>query len=188
MITARILSLVGHPALLMPVTYIFSSSANGAPTRVITLIAVGSLLVGVATLAYSWWQVRAGRWSHIDASNPQERRQINLFLMLLFSGVACLMLVLEQPRTLIMWPAFSAALVAFGHLLRARLKMSLHVSFAVFAALLLWPSPIGTSALLVVAMGIAWSRLALSRHTLREVVVALLAGAATGVAFNLVSS
>lgn len=187
-VAARALSLAGHPALLMPATFLFSTIANGAPTKMLQFAVVGSAFVGVSIVAYSWSQVRAGRWSHVDASVPRERSQINLFLMLLFFGIAGLMLGLDQPRPLVIGPAFSGALVAFGHLLRPWLKVSLHASFAVFAALLLWPSLVGTLAVLVLAMGVAWSRLALSRHTPQEVAVALLAGAATGVVFNLVTS
>lgn len=184
-ITARVLSLVGHPALLMPATFLFSVAGNDASALTLQTVVVGSVFVGGSTIAYSWRQVREGRWSHVDASLPHERSQINLFLMALFFGAAALMVALDQPQPLVLSSALSGALVALGHLLRPWLKMSLHVSFAVFAASFLWPSMVGTLVILILAIAISWSRLALARHTWQEVIIALLAGAVTGTVFNL---
>jgi GNAT superfamily N-acetyltransferase len=95
-----------------------------------------------------------------------------------------LMVALDhQPRPLVLGPVLSGALVVLGHLLRPWLKMSLHVSFAVFAASFLWPSMVGTFVILTLAIAISWSRLALARHTRREVIIALLAGTITSATF-----
>ncbi len=170
----------------MPAAFLFSILGDGAPVMAFQIAVVSSVFVSISIVAYSWVQVRAGRWSHVDASVPGERRQINLFLMLLFFCFAGLMLALGQPQSHVIGPAFSGALVAFGHLLRPWFKVSLHASFAMFGASLLWPSLVGTLAVLVLALGVAWSRLVLSRHTPHEVVIGVLAGAATGVVFKLV--
>ena len=68
-----------------------------------------------------------------------------------------------------------------------RLKLSLHAGFAAFSALLLWPSYLGMLSLLLLAVGVAWSRLVLSRHTPQEVALGLLAGATAGLAFNVLA-
>lgn len=172
----------------MPATFLFSVVGNDAPALAFQIAVVSSIFVGVSIVAYSWRQVRAGRWSHVDASFRHERSQINLFLMALFFGLAGIMVILDQPRPLVLGPALSGALVALGHLLRPWLKMSLHASFAVFAASFPWPSIAGTVAILTLAIAVSWSRLALSRHNGREVAVALLAGAVTGVVFNLATN
>lgn len=187
MLAASALSLLGHPALLVPAAFMFNALGGASPAE-IRLALSGSAFVAVGIVAYSWIQVRTGRWSHVDASAPGERRQINRFLVLLFFGIAGLMLVLGKPRSLVMGPALSGGLVALGHLLRRRLKVSLHTSFAAFAALLIWPSTVGTFAAILLALAVAWSRLALSRHTPHEVGAGLLAGAVAGLAFNLTTS
>ena len=43
------------------------------------------MTLGVVVLGFSWLQVRAGRWSHIDASVRNERNSLNVFLGVLSS-------------------------------------------------------------------------------------------------------
>jgi hypothetical protein len=167
----------------MPTTFLFSVVGNDVPALAVKIAVAGSIFVGVSIAAYSWRQVRTGRWSHVDASVCHERSQVNLFLMALFFGLAGIMIILNQPQPLVMGFALSCALVALGHLLRPWLKMSLHTSFAVFAASFLWPSIAGTVAILTLAIAISRSKLALSRHTVTLLVVAV-----TGVMFTLATS
>jgi len=66
-------------------------------------------------------------------------------------------------------------------------KLSLHASFAAFAVLLLWPLNLWYVALAsIAAVAICWSRLALGRHTLAEVLGGSFLGAVAGACFWLV--
>jgi hypothetical protein len=179
---ARLVSKVGHPALLMPAVIAFATVAGRAPVRVIIVAMMSTAAVALAVVAYSRWQVRAGRWAHVDASVPQERRQLNGFLGALLIGSAAILWRLAQPHAVVAGLALSGALVVSADVLRRWLKMSLHVSFAVFAALLCPGS--GSVALLLLAVAVGWSRLVLRRHTRLEVAVGAAAGAAAGVLFN----
>jgi membrane-associated phospholipid phosphatase len=63
-------------------------------------------------------------------------------------------------------------------------KLSLHLAFAVFAALLL--HKVGTLWMVIAllfATAIAWSRLALERHTRRDLLAGAVVGAVAGLAF-----
>ena len=133
---------------------------------------------------YSGAQVRAGRWQHVDASVPHERRQLNHLLALLLFGVAGALWWGGQPGPVALGVALGGAVVVLASLLRHWLKLSLHAAFAVFAAALLWPSGLAVLGVLALAGGVAWSRLVLRRHTLCEVVVGLLAGGVAGVMFQ----
>jgi membrane-associated phospholipid phosphatase len=73
--------------------------------------------------------------------------------------------------------------VAVAHATRRWLKISLHVAYATFAAAFLWPRVGGMLVLLACAVAIAWSRLALSRHTRLEVVGGAVLGVAVGALF-----
>jgi membrane-associated phospholipid phosphatase len=75
-----------------------------------------------------------------------------------------------QSRSVVAGLASSALLVLVAHAARRWLKISLHVAFAVFSAVLLWPRIGAVAALLILAVAVAWSRLVLGRHTRREVV------------------
>lgn len=185
---ARALSIIGHPAILTPIAAVLSAMTASAPAKTLQVLVLVSLCLGASITAYSWIQVRSGRWLHVDASVPRERRQLHWVLLLLFWGVAAALWLAGQPQRLALGPAFCGVLIVLAALLRQWLKMSLHASFAVFAAALLWPDVGSTSFVLVLALAVGWSRLALGRHTRQEVAVGLLMGGTMGIAFNLVSA
>jgi membrane-associated phospholipid phosphatase len=185
-LAARALSVLGHPGLLVPAAVAVGASAAGAPPRLLPVALGTALAVVVIVGLYSLWQVRAGRWAHIDASHPRERSQLNLLLVPLLGGAAMLLWSLGQPLPVALGPLAAALLVLLAHLLQRWLKVSLHAAFAVFAAALVWPHLGLTLATVVLAAGVAWSRLVLRRHTLAEVLLGLLFGAAGGAAFRAV--
>ena len=186
-VAAQALSLLGHPALVMPGAVAVAALNRNAPSGVLQVALASAGVVAASVIVCSLVQVRAGRWSHVDASAPQERRQLNLFLALLLLGVAGLLWWSGQPWPLVLGLGVAGALVVVAHLLRRWLKLSLHACFAVFAAGLLWPSVVGTLLALALAGGVAWSRLVLGRHTPLEVAVGLTAGAVAGIGFYLLA-
>ena len=182
-IAARALSVVGHPALLMPAAVAGSATANGAPPQVLRIGLAASVAIAACVIAYSLVQVRAGRWAHVDASVPHERSQLNFVLCLLLFGVAGGLWWSGQPPMLALGLGLGGAMVVCALLLRRWLKLSLHTAFAVFAAALLWPNTLAAAGVLLLAAAVSWSRLALCRHTGLEVVAGLLAGAVAGSVF-----
>lgn len=184
--SAQALSVVGHPALLMPGAVVWAALLKDAPPSVLQAAVAACGFVVVCVGIYSVIQVRAGRWQHVDASVPHERRQLNSFLALLLFGVAGGLWWAGQPGPVALGLALGGAVVVVASGLRHALKVSLHAAFAVFAATLLWPSAAPMLAVLALAAGVAWSRLALGRHTRWEVAVGLLLGAAAGVGFHLI--
>lgn len=185
---ARALSLIGHPAILTPAAAILSAMSHSAPAKALQLLILVSLCLGAGVFAYSWLQVRSGRWQHVDASVPGERRQLHAVLLLLFFAAAASLWLSGQPPRLVLGPAFCGLLIVLASLFRRWLKMSLHASFAVFAAALVWPHVASTFLVLLLALAVSWSRLVLHRHTRQEVVIGLLSGGTTGLAFNVVAT
>lgn len=185
---ARTLSLIGHPAILTPVAAMLSAMTKGVPIQALQLLVLVSLCLGASVITYSWIQVRTGRWRHVDASVPRERRHLHSVLLLLFFGVAAVLRVSGQPLRMVLGLACCGLLIVLAWLFRRRLKVSLHASFAIFAAALLWPDMASTFVVLLLALAVSWSRLVLRRHTRQEVVFGLLSGGMTGLAFNLVSA
>ena len=183
--TARALSIVGHPAVLMPVAVAAAASGPGAPPQLLRVALGTAVAVAVIVGLYSLWQVHRGRWAHVDASHPAERNQLNLVLAGLLCAAAGLLWALGQPPAVAAGPLLAALLVLLTHALRRWLKVSLHAAFALFAAALVWPYLPGTLAIGALALGVAWSRLVLRRHTLAEVLTGLLFGAAFGAALRL---
>ena len=138
-------------------------------------------------MAYSAWQVRRGRWSHVDASGRSERRSLNRFLLAALLVSTALAFWLELSTELTLGLALSAAMVAIALLTSRWCKLSLHMAFVVFAVfLLLFDAPWWAGlAGLCFAGAVAWSRLALQRHVPRDLIAGVAIGALAGTAFAL---
>jgi hypothetical protein len=184
---ARTLSVIGHPALLVPGAVVWAAHARGAAPEVLRVAFGASVFVAFSVFVYSLVQVRAGRWRHVDASAPKERGQLNLFLAALLLGTAALLGWTGRHTSAATGLAICGAVVVFALQTRNWCKLSLHACFAVFAAALLWPKLVAVFMALLLAAGVCWSRLALQRHTRLEVVVGAVVGACAGLAFNLLS-
>ena len=161
-----------------------AASGRDAPPQLLRVALATAVAVALIVGLVSLWQVRSGRWAHVDASHPRERSQLNLLLAGLLYAAAALLWVLGQPPAVIGGPLLAALLVLLTHALRRWLKVSLHAAFALFAAALVWPHVPGALAIGALALGVAWSRLVLGRHTRAEVLTGLLLGAAFGAALR----
>ena len=173
---ARLVSILGHPLLVLPLALLLPMATIDAAgtARAAAGIAVCAALV----LGWSWWRVRRGHWRHVDASNVHERRSLNVFLLPLF--VLGALLASPQPG-LSLRLALAAAIIAVALLATRWCKLSLHAAFAVYAALLLgaWQPAAGV-AMLLFAIAITASRLALARHGMRDVVAGSVVGGLAG--------
>ena len=181
---ARAVSILGHPLLVLPIAVLLLAADDGsAPHR---LFRLGLALVCLAALvmAYSWWQVRRQRWRHVDASAHAERRSLNRFLLLAFLAAAAVAWIATSQRELALGLALSAMLIAIAMLSARWWKLSLHVAFAVFAAVLLaHVSWLAFAGALSFAAAVAWSRLTLARHAPRDLAAGAAAGGLAGLLF-----
>jgi hypothetical protein len=180
---ARWLSIAGHPFVMSLVMVLGVALRLGTPReafRALLLVALIALLP-VAVLMVR--QVRRGSWTHVDASNRAERP-------LLFTvGIVALAVLLGAVATfrpesfLLRGAAGVLAMLAACAVATRWIKVSLHMAFAALATttLLFLGSPAGW-ALLALLPALAWSRLALKRHTAAEVMVGTLAGVVAGYA------
>jgi membrane-associated phospholipid phosphatase len=181
---ARAVSIVGHPVVLVLVAALISASTRGASLQQMRLIGGALVTFAVVVLAFSWFQVRTGRWSHIDASVGTERKSLNVFLALLLLLSAGLLWFLTRRPSLSIALALSGALIVAALLVARWVKVSLHAAFAAFATTLLWPNEPAVVAGVLITAAVVWSRLVLSRHVITDVVVGLLLGAAAGGAYH----
>lgn len=177
---ARALSILGHPLLVLPAAALLLAADGGAGTPGLSRLAFGLGGLAVLVVAYSWWQVRRGDWDHVDASAGHERRTLNRFLLTAFAAAAVIAWTAGQ-REFALGLALSALLIAVAMLSARWWKLSLHVAFAVFAAVLLanlsWQACVIA---LLFAAAVAWSRLALARHRPRDLAAGAVAGALAG--------
>lgn len=175
---ARAVSILGHPLLVLPAALALPAALRDADHATLRSMLIGFALFAALLLGWSWWQVRRNRWAHVDASQPSERKSLNRTLLVAIA-IGALVAWLRSPTPdLALTLALSAGIVAIAISVVRWCKLSLHASFAVYAAGLLWPLGVAAVGAGCVFAGIvAWSRLRLSRHRPRDIV----AGAATGV-------
>jgi hypothetical protein len=178
---ARWVSILAHPfvmvALLVAVPAMRQSAGNAVQSVLLVVIAV---VVPIAVLMFR--QVRRGRWSNVDASKSSERPV--LFMVALTGLVAALAwLLLNDPRSfLVRGMLVAAAFLLIAALLTRWVKLSLHVAFAALTAttLFLLGSAAGYALMAVVPV-VFWSRIALARHRVHELLVGLVLGVLTGI-------
>lgn len=181
---ARAISIVGHPVVLVTVAALVAASARGASLPQLRLIGGALATLGLIVLGFSWWQVRSGRWSHVDASVKRERVSLNVFLVVLLFLSALVLWFLTRRPHMPAALALSGALIVAALLAARWVKMSLHAAFAAFATMLLWPLKIAMVAGILVTVAVVWSRLVLGRHQAADVISGLLLGLAAGSGFQ----
>jgi hypothetical protein len=129
-----------------------------------------------------WRQVRGGRWSNADASEVGER-PVLFGVALAALGLLLLWLSVNDPRSFLVRGTLAVTLLlAVSAALTRWIKVSLHLMFASLAATTL--VLLGSAAGAVVLAGLpvlAWSRLALQRHRLSELLAGLALGLTAGI-------
>jgi hypothetical protein len=164
-------------ALLVAVPAMRQSSGNAVQSVLLVVIAV---VVPITVLMFR--QVRRGRWSNVDASKASERPV--LFMTALAGLVAAVgWLLLNNPQSfLVHGMLVAAAFLLLAALLTRWVKLSLHVAFAALTAttLCLLGSALGYALVAVVPV-VFWSRIALARHRVHELLVGLVLGIVTGI-------
>ena len=177
---ARWVSIFAHPfvmaGLMVAVVAMRRPSGNAFGS---VLLVAACVVVPIALLMFL--QVRRGRWTNVDASRTSERPA--LFVVALAGLVAAMAwLLVHDPRSfLVRGMLVVAALLLVAALVTRRVKVSLHMAFAALAAttLCLLGSRVGFALAAVVPL-VFWSRLALARHRVVELVAGLALGVAAG--------
>ncbi|HEY2989371.1 MAG TPA: hypothetical protein VGL11_16685 [Candidatus Binatia bacterium] len=181
---ARTVSIVGHPLCVVPIASVVAMASHGSRSRVVWVAALFFFSLSLAVLTFAWWQVRSGRWQHMDASRVGERRSLNYFLALLLFTAALISFRQSHPVGLTLGLFISGVLAVLALLFSAWVKVSLHVAFSVYSTALLWYSGLWFVAIgLCVATAVAWSRLELRRHAVIDVWLGGLFGGVAGLLF-----
>lgn len=181
---ARAISIVGHPSVLLLAAALIAASNRGSSLRQLWLVSGVVVILGGIVLGFSWVQVRAGRWSHVDASARGERTSLNVFAGTLCLLSAALVWHLTHRTQMSIALALSGAIFVIALAMARWIKVSLHVVFAVFATALLWPDRFAITMGVLVTAALMWSRLVLGRHVAADVIAGLVFGLAAGGAYH----
>ncbi|MFZ2489915.1 MAG: hypothetical protein WA208_00385 [Thermoanaerobaculia bacterium] len=182
-LVARWVSILGHPFVMVAAMVLGTALRLGTPREALRALAVVALIAVVPVALLMVRQVRRGSWTNVDASNQSERPA--LFAVGIVALVALLAATLAfQPGSFLIRGTVGVLIILAVCAVATRwLKVSLHSAFGGLAAttLLLVGSPAGWLVLAVLPV-LAWSRLALRRHTVPEVLTGFLVGVVSGYA------
>lgn len=142
--------------------------------------AVYALPAVVAPALFVLWLLRAGRVSDIHMNRREERFAP---MLVMIGGTVVSLLLLVWGRAPLVFLALAAAQLAQSlifYVITLRWKISAHAASAAAAAVLAWQlfaPPL--LALLSLTLLVCWARLALRRHTPRQVIAGAALGALT---------
>jgi phosphatidylserine synthase len=177
-------SIIGHPfavtvIMVLGMALRLGSSTPQALRTVLTVVGITVLPIALLMIR----KVRKGTWENVDASNRRERPvlfAVGLAGLAVFAGMSWM----SGSNSLVMRTCLGVLIMLAACAIATRwIKVSLHMAFCTLAAttLLLLHSPLGWIPLVLLPI-LLWSRLALKRHTLNEVLVGLVTGLTAGLA------
>ncbi len=180
--TAKIISVIGHPFVLLSLTIFAAAAFRESPARAAMIGAVTVLATVFPMLFIIRRKVKAGKWSDHDVSDAAERRNFYPLMMTVLGISLVVFYLFGFPRPLLVGMFISLLILFIAMLVNRRSKISLHMIFAVYFAVSLlvvnfWIS----AALFVTAIAVGWSRVKLGRHSLAQILSGALLGAIAGI-------
>ena len=182
---ARFVSWIGHPLVFVPISLAIVVTTQLAPRVGLPILAALFLCVIAPIAVLLFIGVRSGRWRDADVSVREERRRFYPWAIP-FSAAGTLAIWLMRAPTFILRGAIvTLALFVIAAIINLRLKISLHILFAFYCAVVLLRlgAAFGVSAV-ILAVLVFWSRLFLKRHTLIEAIT----GGSLGIAGGIVTA
>ncbi len=148
-------------------------------------LAAGIIAIVFAVIAF---QVRRQRWTNHDVSVRHQRRGLYLVAITLTAISAAALHYSNGAPAMARGFLAATVMLAAAMLVNRVLKVSMHLMFAAFCAVLIATTYASTTIFLIAALAIlAWSRLHLKRHTWLEVVAGSAIGAVTAFVLTLSS-
>ena len=179
---ARIVSVLGHPFVLLPLTVLLATLHTMQPERALKISAVTSLVTVFPLLFIIRRKVITGEWSDHDVSVSAERRGFYPIVIGIVVISYLIFWFLGFPDSLLKAMIVSLALLLIAMLINVWSKISLHLIFASYCAVSLlavrhWVGVV----FMLLAILIAWSRVTLERHSLVQALSGMALGSLGGI-------
>lgn len=178
---ARWISILGHPftfVVLLVATASWKMHGGAHALRTTSIVVAGMLMpLGL----FIWNRYSLGHWETVDASAPADRPALYTAAFLLLIPVGAYFILRERATEMVRGLAAVAILIGILAGLNRWIKLSVHVTIATFAAVIIARlAPLFGFALLIFLPFLGWSRLMLSRHRFAEVAGGFGLGVAAG--------
>lgn len=180
---ARWLSIVLHPFVMVGVMVGTAASARQTRGEALRSVAMVFLFTVVPLAVLMIRQVRRGAWENADASNRRERPMLYLVGAVALVALLAYITLFRPQSFMVRGVVATFGMLAVCAAATRWIKVSLNMAFAALAASALMGSRVGYGLALMLPP-LAWARLALSRHTILELVLGTVAGIAAGVALH----
>lgn len=178
---AQFISIAGHPLLTIPlfVVIVTFSLEDFKKALITSSIIIGGLFLPLILRLYL--KSRNGSYTNFDVSDRKQRKSVFTFIVPILSVVTVVMYLTGQSTHLCQSLLVGLILVISSQVVNLYIKSSMHVAFHLYLSFLVMTlNPgIGIIALLI-TFPIAWSRIVLGRHTLKESLVGGVIGGMAG--------
>src|SRR6187549_2551127 len=181
---ASFISLIGHPLLTFPVFSIIALFTHEAFQK--ALMHASFIIIGIflPVIVKMYRNTKNGTYTNFDVSDKTQRQSWYVFAIVVLLMVTVFLFVTGQPRPMTMGVLFSLILLIVSKIINYYIKSSLHVSLNILLSFLILPMNLAIGLFfLFFTILIAWARITLARHNLKEVV----AGAGVGFAIGIIS-
>ncbi|HAH24150.1 MAG TPA: hypothetical protein DCL77_10410 [Prolixibacteraceae bacterium] len=181
---ASYLSIIGHPLLNIPLFACIAFFTHEEFPK--ALFHSSLILLGIALPIAVNLHIKSknGTYTNFDVSDQKQRQSWYIFAILVLLTVTIILFVTDQSRGLRLAVLFSLILLAVSQLINYLVKCSLHVSFNILLSFLISPMNLVAGLLfLVFTILIAWSRITLNRHTMKEIIAGSIIGLAIEISY-----
>jgi membrane-associated phospholipid phosphatase len=178
---AKYVSLIGHPLLTIPifiVPVLFHIQDFKSALSASALIVFGII---VPLIIKMYWGEKKGVYTNFDVSDQGERKSWYFFAIVLLLLTFIILFATNQSHAVRVGFLLSVLLLLSSQVVNYFIKSSLHVSFNIFLSFMILSINIYLAALLFMfVVAIAWSRVYLERHTIKEVMTGAILGTVYG--------
>ncbi len=177
---ARWVSIVIHPFGLVLVLTGFAARKDGPEAVVLSLcLLVVAVILPIGAFCHR--RVQAGRWANVDASNVSERKSLYAVSLGVVPPLTAVSFAFPPLETLGRCSLLVLGLLLVSFLLTRVVKASMHLGFGAFVGMAgLTVAPAFGALVLASLPLLAWSRIRMGRHSMREVFAGTALGLSSG--------
>ncbi len=178
---AQIISSIGHPMLTFPVFIIVILFWNESFEKALWISGLIILGIFIPMFIKMFRGTKSEKYTNFDISDQKQRKSFYPFIIILLSIVIAILFFTKQPGHIILPLFWGLILIFTNYILNFFIKVSLHVSLTVFLGFLIFSiQPMIGIGFFIFGILMAWSRLELKRHSIKEILLGVLVGLVIG--------